>query len=400
MNSVRFNLKRALVSVLCLATVLGTAFYTATFAPVKSVKAATIQDYKDQIAELEKEQQEIQEEIDRLKGDKSDQNKVKSALQKKISNLQSQISACNKQIDDLDTEILRLEADTEQKTNELENAKYTFRQRLRALYMSGGAVNSSLAMILSADSLDDMLRKAETTKSISAYDNALMDKILNDMKTIENNKKRVNELLDEQKGTKALLADKKNELNKQIKEVNSTLAGIDSDIDSLKDKAEELEKAQKEYEEAIKNAQNVGSDQKYDGDFSWPCPGYYYVSSPYGYRNHPISGKYKFHKGIDIAGGGIKGKPIVAAADGIVSIATYNSGGYGHYVMVNHGTGKDGKSYVTLYAHMTRYIVSVGQYVKKGQTIGYVGTSGASTGYHLHFEIRANGETTNPMSYF
>lgn len=400
MSSVRFNLKRAIISVLCLTTVLGTAFYTATLEPIKPVKAASVQDYKDKLSELEKEQEEIQKEIDALKGDKNAQNKVKSALQKKISNLQSQISACNKQIDDLDTEILRLEADTEQKTKELEDAKYTFRQRLRALYMSGGALNSSLAMILNAESLDEMLRKAETTKSISAYDNALMDKILNDMKAIENNKKRVNELLEEQKSTKAVLADKKNELNKQIKEVNSTLAGIDSDISDLKDKAEELEKAHKEYEEAIKNAQNMGSDQKYDGDFSWPCPGYYYVSSPYGYRNHPISGKYKFHKGIDIAGGGIKGKPIVAAADGIVSLASYNSGGYGHYVMVNHGTGKDGKSYVTLYAHMTRYIVSVGQYVKKGQTIGYVGTSGASTGYHLHFEIRANGETTNPMSYF
>lgn len=400
MSSVRFNLKRAIISVLCLTTVLGTAFYTATLEPIKPVKAASIQDYKDKLSELEKEQQEIQKEIDALKGDKNAQNKVKSALQKKISNLQSQISACNKQIDDLDTEILRLEADTEQKTKELEDAKYTFRQRLRALYMSGGALNSSLAMILNAESLDEMLRKAETTKSISAYDNALMDKIIQDMKTIESNKKRVNELLEEQKSTKAVLADKKNELNKQIKEVNSTLAGIDSDISDLKDKAEELEKAHKEYEEAIKNAQNMGSDQKYDGDFSWPCPGYYYVSSPYGYRNHPISGKYKFHKGIDIAGGGIKGKPIVAAADGIVSLASYNSGGYGHYVMVNHGTGKDGKSYVTLYAHMTRYIVSVGQYVKKGQTIGYVGTSGASTGYHLHFEIRANGETINPMSYF
>jgi mRNA-degrading endonuclease toxin of MazEF toxin-antitoxin module len=104
-------------------------------------------------------------------------------------------------------------------------------------------------------------------------------------------------------------------------------------------------------------------------------------------------------EGIDIAGSGIKGKPIVAAADGIVSIATYNTGGYGYYVMVNHGTGSDGKKYVTLYAHMTKYIVKVGQSVRKGQTIGYVGTSGASTGYHLHFEIRANGSAVNPLKY-
>ena len=129
-------------------------------------------------------------------------------------------------------------------------------------------------------------------------------------------------------------------------------------------------------------------------------PGYHLVTSPYGYRIHPITGKRKFHKGTDISGGNIKGKPIVAMADGVVSIASYNQGGYGNYVMINHGTSSDGNSYVTLYAHMTRYIVSVGQKVTKGQTIGYVGTTGASTGYHLHFEVRVNGNTTNPMSYF
>jgi murein DD-endopeptidase MepM/ murein hydrolase activator NlpD len=130
-----------------------------------------------------------------------------------------------------------------------------------------------------------------------------------------------------------------------------------------------------------------------------PCD-YTVVSSAFGWRVHPIEKVEKFHNGVDLWAPGIKGKPIVAAADGIVSIATYNTGGYGYYVMVNHGTGDDGKKYVTLYAHMTKYIVKVGQYVKKGQTIGYVGTSGASTGYHLHFEIRANGNTTNPMSYY
>ncbi len=400
MSSVRFNFKRVIISVLCLSTVLGTTFLMTDFKTVKPVKAATVEEYKDQLKELEKEQKEIQDEINKLKGDKNDQAKLKAALQKKINNLQSQINACNKQIDDLDTQILQLEADIEQKTEELEEVKYTFRQRLRAIYMSGGMSNSSLVMILSADSLEEMLRKAEITKSVSAYDKALMNKVIEDMKAIEENKAKVSDLLKEQEDTKVLLADKKKELNDQVKEINSTLAGIEDDIDSLKDKAEELEKAQKEYEEAIKKAQSMGSDQKHDGVFAWPCPGYYYVSSPYGYRNHPISGKYKFHKGIDIAGGGIKGKPIVAASDGIVSIASYNSGGYGHYVMVNHGTGDDGKSYVTLYAHMTKYIVSVGQYVKKGQTIGYVGTSGASTGYHLHFEIRANGETTDPLKYF
>ena len=399
MSSVRFNFKRSLVLTLCVATVLGTAFYSTIREP-QSLQATTISEYEQYIKDLEAEQKEIQDQIDRLKDDKADQNAVKFALRKKIDNLQSQINACNKQISDLDDQMLQLEEENEAKTQELENNKYIFRQRLRAINMSGGTSTSSLAVLLSAEGLEDLLSKAELTKSVSAYDKALMQSIVNDMKTIEQNKAKITELKAEQQATKATLAEKKAELDAQVKAVTSTISDIEDDIGDLNDKVKALEKAQQEYEEAIKNAQNVGSDQTYSGDFAWPCPGYYYISSPYGYRTHPISGSYKFHKGVDIAGSGIKGKPIVAAADGIVSLATYNTGGYGNYVMVNHGTGSDGKQYVTLYAHMTRYIVSPGQYVKKGQTIGYVGTTGASTGYHLHFEIRVNGNTTNPMNYF
>ena len=400
MNSVRFNLKRAVISVLCLTTVISSAFIVGSVDSNKPAQAATVSEYQQYIKDLEAEQKEIQAELNKLKGDKSNKKALQTALQKNIDNLQSQINACNKQISDMDATIVELENDIAKKTQELEETKYTFRQRLRAIYMSGGAQSSAISVLMSAENLEDLLTKSELTKSISAYDSALMQKIVDDMKAIEDNKAQINQLKADQEATKAVLKAKKDELNKQIREVKDIIADLDDEMDDLKDQADKIEDAISEYEEAIKNAQNVGSDQKYDGDFAWPCPGYYYISSPYGYRNHPISGKYKFHKGIDIAGSGIKGKPIVAAADGIVSIATYNTGGYGYYVMVNHGTGDDGKKYVTLYAHMTKYIVKVGQYVKKGQTIGYVGTSGASTGYHLHFEIRANSNTTNPMSYY
>ena len=397
MNSVRFSFKRIIVSILAIATVFSAVFCTPITQPLE-VEATSVEEYEDMIADLEKEQAEIEKEISDLKGDKADQNIIKAAIQKKVDNTRSQISACNKQIADLDAEIVDTENNIVQKQTELENLKYTFRQRLRAIFMSGGLTNTSLAVLLSADNLEEMLTKSELTKTISAYDRALTDKILLEMKAIEESKAKIEILREEQKQTKATLSAKQAELDAQIKEVNSVISGLNSNIDELEDKAKDLEKAQKEYEQAIKDAQNVGTNQTHDGEFAWPCPGFYYVSSPYGYRTHPISGKWKFHKGIDIAGGPIKGKPIVAAADGIVSIASYNTGGYGYYVMVNHGK-KDGDNYVTLYAHMTKYIVSVGQYVKRGQTIGYVGTSGASTGYHLHFEVRVNGATTNPMNY-
>ncbi len=392
--------KRIIGLLVCFATVLGTVYCSIFVSGTQTVSAATVSDYQQYIKDLEAEQKEIEKEIADLKADASKQKELKNALTKRVDNLQSQIYAVNKRISDLDAEVVYLENEIELKTQELEETKYTFRQRLRAICMSGGAQSSTVSVLMSAENLEDLLTKTELTKNISAYDNALMQKIVDDMKTIEADKMQIAELKTEQEAAKESLKVKKSELDKQVSEINSVLAGLGEEIDKLQDKSDELEKAQKEYEEAIKNAQNVGSDQKYDGDFAWPCPGYYYVSSPYGYRTHPLTGQWKLHKGVDIAGSNIKGKPIVAAADGVVSIATYNTGGYGYYVMINHGTGSDGNKYVTLYAHMTKYIVSVGQSVKKGQTIGYVGTSGASKGYHLHFEIRINGNTTDPMKYY
>ncbi len=408
MISVRFNLKRALIGVLCACTLISVVYCTPLSAPVEA-SASEVDDYKSQLAQLEQQQKELEKEIAALKGDKADQNKIKAAIQKKINNTQSQINACNRQIESLDSAIADNERNISEKNAELEELKYLFRQRLRTVAMNGGEVNSSLLVLLNADGLEDLLTKSELTKAITAYDNTLSNKILGEMRSIEKSKSDIEKLKEEQKGAKETLAQKRAELDAQIKEVNSTLGGINSSINKAEDKLDALEKAEKELEDAINSALNGNNNQRYDGDFAWPCPGYYNVGSPYGYRIHPIYGKRKFHKGIDIGGSGIKGKPIIAAADGIVSLAKYNSGGYGYYVVLDHGKGDNGKYYATLYAHMTKYIVSSGQYVKKGQTIGYVGTTGASTGYHLHFEIRVGSrnnsnklayDTVNPMSYF
>jgi murein DD-endopeptidase MepM/ murein hydrolase activator NlpD len=364
-----------------------------------NVKADKVSDYKEQIKDLEDEKKEIEEEIKKLNAEKRDEKAQQTALNKRIDNLQSQINICNNQLNSFDEQIAELEKEIENKGVELENAKYVFRQRLRAIYMSGGLTTTNLSMLLSAENLGDLLSKTELTKSINSYDKALTEKIVKEIDSIEAKRTEIDTLKAEQESIKATLAEKKKELNVQVGEVNDNISDLNSDIKDYNSQINKIEKAMKEYEDAIKAAQNVGSDQKYDGNFKWPLPGYYTITSPYGYRIHPITHKRKFHKGVDISGSNVKGKPIVAAADGIVSIAQYNSS-YGYYVMINHGTADDGKSYVTLYAHMTRYVVKVGQKVTKGQTIGYVGTTGSSTGYHLHFEIRANGNTTNPMSYF
>lgn len=406
MNSVHF--KRLLAILLCAVTVLSVPF----LAPIE-VKAATkeelVDSYKEQIKELEEEQKRLESEIKDLKADKAEQNTIKKAINRKIANLQSQIDTCNHQLWTSEKQVEQLGNEIKAKNAELEEAKFAFKKRIRAIYMSGGMTASSLAVLLSAESFEDLISKTEITRSLSAYDSALTERVANDIKDIQAKEAEIKKLQDEQEGIKATLNKKKAELKADAKEVNAKISDINSSINSAQNQADAIEDAIKEFEAEIEAALGVGKDQIMEGDFLWPLEKYKKVGSPYGYRIHPISGKRKFHKGVDIGGSGIKGQPIRAAADGTVSIASYNYGGYGYYVMINHGKASDGKSYVTLYAHMSKYIVKVGQKVKKGQTIGYVGTTGASTGYHLHFEIRVNDNpnkhplnygTVDPMKFF
>ena len=119
---------------------------------------------------------------------------------------------------------------------------------------------------------------------------------------------------------------------------------------------------------------------------------YTYVASNFGYRDHPVDGEYKFHYGVDLAAP--KNTPIVASRSGTVTRVTYENPGGGNYVNIDHGDG-----YVTRYLHMTKYIVTEGQYVVAGQVIGYCGDTGTATGYHLHFGVYYNGEAVNPAKY-
>ncbi len=138
------------------------------------------------------------------------------------------------------------------------------------------------------------------------------------------------------------------------------------------------------------------SDEYVGGEFMWPVPGYGYISSPYGYRTWS-NGYVEFHNGIDIAKGSqssIMGAAIVASNDGVVIRAAYNAGGYGYYIIIDHGGGR-----MTVYGHCNTLLVRVNDIVIQGETIATVGSTGNSTGPHLHFEIRINGSNVNPVDY-
>ncbi len=158
----------------------------------------------------------------------------------------------------------------------------------------------------------------------------------------------------------------------------------------MKKEADRLTKEIQEAAAAAARANKTSSTYK-GGTMKWPLPGYYVVTSPFGNRLHPILKTYKLHTGVDLAGSGCNGKPVVAAADGTVIVAKYNVA-YGNYIVIDHGGG-----ITTLYAHSSKLEVKVGQTVKAGQEIMKVGTTGYSTGPHLHFEVRENGSYVDPI---
>ena len=347
-------------------------------------------------------------------------------LDEKIGALQVKIDGLNVNIDKLATEIAEHDAKIEKLQGEITAAKdeldTTFEQlkvRLRASYISGSS--SMLELLLTSDDVSKFLIRAEYIKRSSDKDQEIMDSLedqIDELKTLETEEKEQRkvvadkksvfdaekaELVENQNEIKSsanILENKKSDLSNKKSEAASMINQLNKDTQTYKNLIAEIESDMEEMEEKFREQTSSGSASGSvtlsPGGWAWPVPmAGTYVSSPYGYRIHPIYGTYRMHTGIDISGGGINGQRIVASKAGTVTYANWGyGGGYGNYVIVDHGGG-----YSTLYAHCSSLAVSSGQYVKQGQTIAYVGSTGASTGPHLHFEVRINGNHTNPLNY-
>jgi murein DD-endopeptidase MepM/ murein hydrolase activator NlpD len=246
---------------------------------------------------------------------------------------------------------------------------------------------------------------------VSAKDSQLMNDIIGRIDEISAAKAEVEKKKKDQENVKKELSSLKKSLNSQMFEAQEAVEAIADKTGDAKNDLKKIQDAMDDYEREIARAlaaaaERVGSKLVFGSvAFKWPAPGFYSISSPFGYRIHPITGKRSLHGGTDIAGSGISNTPAKAAADGTVLTAAWNSS-YGYYVMVYHGRGSDGKEYATLYAHLWSYCVSEGDQVKAGQKLGNIGSTGSSTGPHLHFEIRIKDEgddvytRVDPMQFF
>ena len=387
---------------LCLTCTVG--FGMTSEQPVK-VSAA------NSLSEIQQKQKEIQKKLDEAKSklssvnkqinaEKQKQQSINSRIslnQKKINLLQESISAMNADIQEMNKLIVQKEEDIANKEIEITDTYEAFKKRMRAMYMAGE--NSSIEMLLSAESFSDFLTNAEMMRAISAHDQHLVEELRAQKTAIQQEMADIEE-------EKVAIEQRKQEIIIQREDIKATQSELEQayakskdamqDYDALKDKYESNRDAALAEEAAVEaelqNWYKTHSSSSSDGStanskFIWPLPGYSRVSSPYGSR---WGG---FHTGMDITGGGVFGANIAAVASGTVIQSTSHYS-YGNYVIIDHGGG-----YSTLYAHASQLLVSIGQKVVQGQTIAKVGSTGNSTGPHLHFEVRVNGKHQNPANY-
>lgn len=332
--------------------------------------------------QLQKNLDEAEALIKKLKEDKSD--------------VESAITQLDKKMVGIENEIVRLEDEIEKTKAELEEAKADekvqedgMKLRIRFMYQNSGM--SVLEALLSSESFADFLNQAEYFNEIMDYDREMLDKYQETRQKIEDAEKK---LEDDQ----AQMAEEKKAVQSLLDEKESQLAKLGSELDEAEEEAAVYKKKIAAENEII--AQMQAAETRYSapsggsysgGTFSWPCPSSSRITSGFGGRSAPTAGASTYHKGIDI--GASYGAAIVAAADGVVTVAGYN-GAYGNYVTISHGGGLS-----TMYCHCSSLVVSAGQKVSRGQTVAKVGSTGISTGSHLHFQVMQNGSAVNPLNY-
>lgn len=310
-------------------------------------------------------------------------------LEKNIKNTENQITATEDRIAFLQQSITQTEADIEEKQKDLEKKTDLLSERLVVLHEQGEV--SYLEVLLAATDFKDFLTRYEMVNSIIEQDAELIASVHKEKQDLEMKKSDLEVKKKELESALNQQESMREQLDKQKQEKQEILSSVQKEREAYEKALAELEENSRQLEALIRQMQGGSSEALGTGVFTWPTPGYTSITSPYGMRYHPILKTRKMHTGVDI--GAPMSATIVAADSGKVIHAGW-MGGYGQVLVIDHGNGIS-----TLYAHQSAFLVSNGQTVTKGQAIGKVGTTGWSTGPHLHFEVRINGSYTDPMPY-
>ena len=361
-----------------------------------AVSQSQIDALEEQRDQLKAEREEMQAQIDELEGQHADLMEQKTALDEQNEVYRQEIELIEEQVE-LYTSLV------EQKKQEVEQAKEkedeqlaTYRRHVRAMEENGSF--TYLSLIFGSKSLGELLSNLDMVGEIMEADQRSYDDYVASREESEQVQAEYEDMLEDLNDKQTELEDEKAELEKQIEEAQQLIVELEEQIDNDRAAFDAQVAREAELESQIQDMvaelerQEAANNITSTGTYIWPLPGYS-PGSAYGWRIHPIWGDMRFHAGEDI--GAPSGTPILAADSGVATVIPNNGNGYGNYIMINHGGGR-----VTLYAHMSAFAISNGQSVTQGQVIGYVGSTGNSTGPHLHFETRINGATTDPKSYF
>lgn len=403
---IRKKIKRITGVTLCLALVLSSAV------PAPSVQAVT----SESIREKEREIEKAKEEVSGLKSSLTDVERLKKELEQSKSDLTAFVQQLDGQLADIQEKIAQYNTMITEKEKEIEETlrdldEAQARQELqyaamkkRIQFMYERSDSFYMETLFGSESISGIVNRADYIEALSRYDRDKLDEYVETRKYVELCK-------EELEVEKQLLDEAREAVKQEEANVNSLIGEKEAQIVSVSGDIANKEAAIKEYEDMIAQenaeiaalekavaeerarleAENAQARIYNGGMFAWPCPGYKRISDEYGNRMHPILGVEKFHNGLDMAAS--SGTPILAAYDGDVVAADY-SGSMGNYIMINHGSGL-----YTIYMHCSALYVSKGQTVSKGQNIAAVGSTGRSTGPHLHFSVRLNGNYVSPWNY-
>ena len=327
-----------------------------------------------------------------------------SVLSGQIASVQNSIGQKEQEISAKETEIAEKETEIEEKELEIQDQWSDFKKHMAAMQelRDGGSV----AMLSAVNDLYELLTFNEVMQDISIKDTEILDNMKNAKEALESDKLTLESQRSELQSKKADLDAQNSQMRAKQSELNSSVAAAQMSAaeaqQAQKDAQAAIESDEMNYEAVKKQIQKMIAAAaaskptlSFTG-FICPLKSYSRISSEYGWRKNPVTGVNKLHAGTDFAAPG--GTPIHAAASGYVQVAGWSSGGYGNYVIIYHGKMSDGNQYSTLYGHMRSVATSAGKYVQQGEIIGYVGSTGNSTGNHLHLEVWKGGSKANAVN--
>lgn len=389
-------LRSTLAVVLALTMVVGLPPMIAVPAEA-AVTQAQIDALKQDASKLNAEKNELKKQLSAVTADKNKALEKKNILERQINVIQAEINNIASQIAQYDELIAAKETELV-KIQEDEARQYElFCDRVRMMEEEGEV--SYWSILFNSSSFADLLDRYMMVEEIMDYDNAIMEQLIATREQIKVDKAALETARSEQEAAKAVQEAAKAELKEQEAEAEKVVSEISAQEDQLEKAHKQLAAAASAMDSEIRKKEkeleaqltSKGTSIVSESGFKWPSYATT-ITSLYGSRIHPVTGRANNHSGVDIAAAG--GTDILAAKSGVVITSAYNNS-YGNYVVVSHGNGQ-----TTLYAHMRKRLVSEGASVKQGQVLGLVGTTGSSTGNHLHFEVRVNGVRTDPLNYF